>query len=680
MRLRTKNLFWIVLGIKITALVLFSSDYQTRLFIPFIRHFLSNFDNPWQYFYLHPEEGVEFPYSAGMLFILSLFYFPAHILNVSNPFMQNIFFKLPTLGADILIYFLLGKMFFDRRKIIIYYFATPIIIYACYMHSQIDLIPTALLFASVYLLTRRRLVWSAVVFGLAASTKLHVAAAFPLMAVYLWKHRKRDCLPLVLISPVVYLVLAAPFFSDGYSWLVLNNPKQMLLFDVYLNMGVLKIYLPVLLVMIFYARYVAFRKINNDLLYTFMAMVFSAFVALTIPAPGWYVWLFPYLSIFFIKFHERKPDVIKLFIGLNVLYLVYIVFFYLPEYHDLVFLGQTIDWKIKVEKWRNLSFTFLEAAIVACLYAFYKFGIKSNVYYRKNVPTVIGIAGDSAAGKSTLLSDIKKLLGERMLELEGDADHKWERDDPNWQQITHLNPKANLLHRQYEDILNLQYGRKVFRSDYDHATGKFAARRRVHADDYIVLSGLHAFYLPKMRKIIDLKVYVDTDEKLRRHWKTVRDMRERGKSVKEVLTQIDQRREDAGRYIHPQHDFADVVVRYFTEDEFSVGDISAAPRILLTITLDSSVPVNLILGELEKRIGVAWDYSQDLRTQSLTINGELSSEFIAGMAKQVIANTEDLLGESPEWESGYRGFVQLMLVWVLSEKIKAIGEKTQDEI
>jgi uridine kinase len=680
-RLKIKQLFWAILAVKISALVLFSSDYQTKLFVPFIEHYLSHFDNPWQYFYLHPEEGVEFPYSAGMLFILSIFYAPAHWLGMDSSFIQNIFFKLPTLGADILIYVLLGKMFFDRRKVIIYYFATPIIIYACYMHSQIDLIPTAFLFLSVYLLTRRRIILSSIVLGLAVATKLHVAAAFPLMAVYLWKRRRMDCVPLMVFAPGTYVLMTGIFFSEGFNFLVLNNPKQMLVYDVFLNMGTLKVYLPVLLVLILYARYSAFRRINHDLLYTFMALIFSAFVALTIPAPGWYVWLFPYLSIFFIKFHDRKPDVLKLFVGLNVLYLVYIVFFYLPEYRDLTFLGHEVDWKIRVEKWRNLSFTFLEAAIVACLYAFYKFGIKSNVYYRKNSPTVIGISGDSAAGKSTLLTDIKNLFGSRVLELEGDADHKWERDDPKWQELTHLNPKANYLHRQYEDIINLQYGRRVFRSDYDHATGRFASRRRIQADDYIVLSGLHAFYLPKMRKITDLKIYVDTDEKLRRHWKSIRDMRERGKSREDVLRQIEQRMEDARRYIHPQHDFADMVVRYFTDDDFKIGDEKAIFKVGLTVIIDSSVPVHLIISQLEEKVGINWDYSQDLKTQSLTINGDLSSEFIAQLAKHVIINAEDLLGEEPKWSGGYRGFVQLLIVWVLSEKIKTFTtENDNDEI
>jgi len=49
-------------------------------------------------------------------------------------------------------------------------------------------------------------------------------------------------------------------------------------------------------------------------------------------------------------------------------------------------------------------------------------------------------------------------------------------------------------------------------------------------------------------------------------------MQERGHKKNEILKQIEKRRKDAERHIHPQNDFADLVVHYFTDDEFSVGN------------------------------------------------------------------------------------------------------------
>jgi len=84
-------------------------------------------------------------------------------------------------------------------------------------------------------------------------------------------------------------------------------------------------------------------------------------------------------------------------------------------------------------------------------------------------------------------------------------DHKWERGDTHWQQFTHLDPKANYIHRQAEQLLALKAGRSVVRMIYDHSTGKFRKSGEIKPSEFIVLDGLHPFYLPKMRKIIDLK-------------------------------------------------------------------------------------------------------------------------------------------------------------------------------
>ena len=81
------------------------------------------------------------------------------------------------------------------------------------------------------------------------------------------------------------------------------------------------------------------------------------------------------------------------------------------------------------------------------MYAFYKYGIKSNSIYKKQTNLSVGIGGDSGAGKSRLLLSLKHILGNKLLAIEGDAEHKWERNDLNWEKFTHLDPKANYIHK-----------------------------------------------------------------------------------------------------------------------------------------------------------------------------------------------------------------------------------------
>jgi len=73
---------------------------------------------------------------------------------------------------------------------------------------------------------------------------------------------------------------------------------------------------------------------------------------------------------------------------------------------------------------------------------------------------------------------------------------------------------------------------------------------------------------------------------------------------------------------------------------------------------------------LEGKVDCLWDYSQDLTTQTLILSGSIRRSWIEEMAKQTIVNFEELLGEHPVWLDGYRGFVQLMILLMLSEKSK----------
>ena len=90
-----------------------------------------------------------------------------------------------------------------------------------------------------------------------------------------------------------------------------------------------------------------------------------------------------------------------------------------------------------------------------------------------------------------------------------------------------------------------------------------AGKRKVAPKPYIVMCGLHSLYLPQMRQVLDLKIYLDTDEALRCYWKMGRDQDDRGHTAAKVMAQIEQRRDDAEKYILPQKQYADLVTHYF---------------------------------------------------------------------------------------------------------------------
>lgn len=654
-------------------MTLFSSGYQDRLFVPFVSHFLSSFDNPWQFFY-ETQSRVEFPYHPVMLYILSICYAPVHYLFGDSIWLSNFFIKLPVLFADILIFQLLIKTFTDRRReIILFYFISPIVIYASYLHSQLDLIPTALLFLSIHFLLKNRWLFAAVSFGIAASCKLHIIAAAPLLVIFLLRKDKyKEILFFSGTSLAVYFFFLFPFLGEGFIQLVFNNPKQRSVMQSTVEIASLKILLPLLAAVLIYMRFLLYKKTNNDLLYTFLAILFSLFVILIPPSPAWYVWVFPFLSIFFIRNYASNTKIIYLYSLLNIAYLIFFLFFYIPDFYDLSFLGNQVNLKVGHQGLHDASFTILAGTLLACIYSFYNFGVRSNSIYKKEYSTIIGIGGDSGSGKSTLLSDLKLVLGNKLTEIEGDGDHKWERNNENWRDITHLNPKANFLHKQSEDLLALKTGKQIYRSDYDHTTGSFTKARLIKPKEYITISGLHPFYLPVMRKIIDLKIFIDTDEQLRLHWKIVRDIKKRGYSKEEILNQINKRENDSQKYINPQKNFADLVITYFTEEKFELGTEGHEIPIKLKLTLNADIHLDPLVKKLyECDIQADWDYSEDLKTQILILHYPLSEEQNKIIAKDVIANLEELVQQEVQWLDGYRGVVQMIILYALSERLKA---------
>lgn len=443
------------------------------------------------------------------------------------------------------------------------------------------------------------------------------------------------------------------------------------MFDVFYAIDSLKIYFPIFASSIVYARFIAYKKINNDLFYAFIGILFSILVFTIVPAPAWYLWMLPFLCTFFIKFYSTERKILQLYMVLNVAYIVYFVWFFVPDHPDLTFISTPLNLKIPGERLRNISFTFLETVLFITIYFFYKFGVKSNLLYKKDRIFTIGVSGDSGVGKTTLSSDISLLLGDRMLRLEGDADHKWERDDEHWQVFNHLNPKANFLYRQAENILKLGRGKVVYQADYDHRLGKFTRQKELHAKDYIIISGLHTFYLPIMREIMDLKIYVDTDERLRRHWKMLRDIRERNYTKDAVMEQIERRMSEVNKYIYPQKEYADIIVNYFTEDAFGIDDINYNPKVKLKFIFDSSIDVELLINRLNaEKADTIWDYNDDLQKQHIIFNNPLQKHTIETIVQDIVSNREEILCYKPVWLDGFRGITQLLILLVLSEKIK----------
>ena len=77
------------------------------------------------------------------------------------------------------------------------------------------------------------------------------------------------------------------------------------------------------------------------------------------------------------------------------------------------------------------------------------------------VSKLINVGGSSGVGKTTLTTFLSFLFDD-VCHLSGDDLHKWERNDSNWKNITHLNPDANNLELGKQQIFNLLEGYELF--------------------------------------------------------------------------------------------------------------------------------------------------------------------------------------------------------------------------
>ncbi|CAN5370948.1 hypothetical protein BH10CYA1_BH10CYA1_20100 [soil metagenome] len=666
--------FALVIVLKIILMAAFTSGYMSELFVPFVRHFVETFDNPWDYFYQTTSQRDQFPYPPLMLYLEAFCSLPLKVFGWDNLFLTNFFMKLPILLSDILIARLLIAMFPTRvNKVFWFYFLSPIILYACYMHSQLDLIPTAILFSAAFLLRKQSSARAAFLMGLALATKTHVAAAIPLFLVYIYRNQKPVSTALfTTIAALTMMFFLYPYLdSPGFQALVLHNPKQSQIFESHVDIGSMQIFLPIFAVFMAYGRFALYPKINTDLLDAFLTIVFALFVLTIVPAPGWYVWITPFLAVFMCKYSDRDHRIVPACFALYSAYLFYFLFFHRFDYPDLIAFNVPLNFKITADHAPSVAFTLLEVTLLANIVLLYRIGVRSNFNYKRDKAVVIGIGGDSGAGKSTLLHDIKKLLHTRVVELEGDADHKWERDDENWKGYTHLDPKANFLHRQADTIFNLKRGKSVQRVDYDHDTGSFTSARVIKPNDFIVLSGLHTFYLPKSRKVIDLKIYMDPEHTLKAYWKISRDQRERGYSPQQVMDQMNRRKTDRDKFIAPQRDFADLCVRYKPVDRTTGGDLTAEPKLTLELSLSSSIQLEDLVQELMRTGLLAhWDYNEDLSRQDLSLLEPMPIEMLQKTANNMIPNLDELVSQTIEWEEGFRGFVQLIILLLINDLMK----------
>jgi phosphoribulokinase len=178
-------------------------------------------------------------------------------------------------------------------------------------------------------------------------------------------------------------------------------------------------------------------------------------------------------------------------------------------------------------------------------------------------PIILGVVGDSAAGKTTLTRGLVRILGEEMVTAVATDDyHRYDRKQRAERKITPLHPDCNYLDIMAQHLRLLRLGEPILKPVYVHHDGTFGPPVYVQPNPFTIVEGLLGYHAEEIRDCYDVRVYLAPPEELRRRWKVRRDTSRRGYTTDQVLADLDKREPDSSEFIRPQERYADVVISF----------------------------------------------------------------------------------------------------------------------
>lgn len=242
-------------------------------------------------------------------------------------------------------------------------------------------------------------------------------------------------------------------------------------------------------------------------------------------------------------------------------------------------------------------------------------------------PILLGIVGDSAAGKTTITSGIAKVIGQdRCTIICTDDYHKYNRVQRAEKGLTALHPDCNYMDIIEQHLHLLKNGQPILKPHYNHSTGDFDPPTYVEAKDFIIVEGLLGFSTKAMRDAYDVKLYLAPPEELRFLWKMRRDTQKRGHTAEAVAKEMKLREPDSEAFIRPQRKWADMVICFWppeTDKEETGSHLNAS--LVLRPTLPHP-DLSDVLEQGGNGIHMELDRDMGLPVDRLEIDGNISDE------------------------------------------------------
>jgi uridine kinase len=209
-------------------------------------------------------------------------------------------------------------------------------------------------------------------------------------------------------------------------------------------------------------------------------------------------------------------------------------------------------------------------------------------------PIIIGVAGGTGSGKTTVASRILERVG---------AEHiTYIAHDAYYRDLSHLperlraqvnfdHPDALETELMIEHLKKLRAGEPIEIPIYDFTTHTRTERtRQVEVAPVVIVEGILVFVEAELRKLFDVKIYIDTDADVRFIRRLRRDIEERDRSVESVCEQyLSTVRPMHLEFVEPSKRYADVIIPEGGFNEVAIEMVAARIRGLLAEGLEREV-------------------------------------------------------------------------------------------
>ncbi len=198
---------------------------------------------------------------------------------------------------------------------------------------------------------------------------------------------------------------------------------------------------------------------------------------------------------------------------------------------------------------------------------------------------VIGIAGGTASGKTTIVNKLKKLF-ENDVELISHDSYYKAHDDMPYEERAKLNydhPASFDTDRMIEDIKSLKNGKIIYRPVYNFSIhNRVPETVKVEPKKVILIEGILIFENKELRDLMDIKIFVDTDADERLMRRIVRDMKYRGRTIESIISQYQTTVKPMHEeFVEPSKKYADIIIPRGGENEAAMDILKGHLNIML---------------------------------------------------------------------------------------------------